>query len=119
MTKRLRHLDSNKVTEMLSFGLRHVLHHFSALDIDYPCSSCIIGKGKTLSFPLYHGVSTAPFDSVHIDVWGIAPIISHFGFKYFVTFIHYYSCFTWVYFLHSRSEFSFYVFSDFLKMIEL
>lgn len=59
MTTRLRHLDSNKLTEMLNFSLRHILHHFSALDIDSPCSSCNIGKGKTLPFPLYHGISTA------------------------------------------------------------
>ena len=47
------------------------------------------------------------------DVWGISPIVSHAGYKYFVTFIDDYSRFTWVYFLQSKAE----VFSVFQRFV--
>ena len=60
------------------------------------CASCKMGKGKTLSFPLHDFLALKCFDIVHSDVWGIAHVISHSHYKYFVTFIDDYSRFTWI-----------------------
>ena len=71
----------------------------SSLDLSFDCKSCKLGKSKVL--PFSHPASRASqcFDIIHSDVWGIAPIVSHAHYKYFVTFIDYFSRFTWVYFL--------------------
>ena len=63
------------------------------------CASCKLGKSTWLPFPLHTTHTTKPFELVHTDVWGIAPIISHEHYKYFVTFIDDFPRFTWVYFL--------------------
>ncbi|KAL6321792.1 hypothetical protein AAG906_035485 [Vitis piasezkii] len=52
-----------------------------------------------------------------IDVWGIAPIVSHAHYKYFVTFIDDFSRSTWVYFLRAKAE-VFSVFKCFLVLID-
>jgi len=54
---------------------------------------------------------------VHTDVWGIAPVISHEHYRYFVTFIDDFTRFTWVYFLRSKSE-VFSVFKALLALVE-
>lgn len=64
--------------------------------------------------PKHDDIVTNCFDLIHADVYGIAPIIAHTHRKYFVAFIDDYSCFTWVYFLHTKSEVS-----DALKKIAL
>ena len=81
------------------------------------CTTCKLGKSKTLPFPLHVPSATKCFDLVHSDVWGVAPIVSHSQYKYFVTFIDDYSHFTWVYFLHAKSE-VFDVFKKFLNYVQ-
>ena len=54
---------------------------------------------------------------MHTDVWGIAPVISHEYYIYFVTFIDDFTRFTWVYFLRSKSE-VFSVFKALLALVE-
>ena len=68
------------------------------------CSTCKLGKSKTLPFPSHGSRATKCFDIIHNDVRGPASILSHAHYKYFVTFIDDYSRFTWVYFLRSKSE---------------
>ena len=47
---------------------------------------------------------STPFELVHSDVLGPCPIMSPTGFKYFVTFIDYFSYVTWLYLMKSHSE---------------
>jgi transposase InsO family protein len=54
---------------------------------------------------------------IYSDVWGVAPVVSHAHYKYFVTFIDDFSCFTWVYFLRAKGE-VFSVFKCFLALLE-
>jgi transposase InsO family protein len=61
--------------------------------------------------------TTKPFEIMYTNVWGIAPVISHEHYKYFVTFIDDFTRFTWVYFLLSKSE-VFSVFKVFLTLVE-
>ena len=90
---------------------------FSSSDVALDCTTCKLGKSKTLPFPLHVPSATKCFDLVHSDVWGVAPIVSHSQYKYFVTFIDDYSRFTWVYFLHAKSE-VFDVFKKFLNYVQ-
>ena len=48
--------------------------------------------------------SSAPFDLIHFDIWGPAPVPTEGGSKYFVIFVDDFSRYTWIYLLHHRSE---------------
>jgi len=62
-----------------------------------------LSKSTRLPFPSSTSYSVKPFDLVHSDVWG--PVIESFdGYKYFITFVDDFSCFTWLYLLKTKSE---------------
>ena len=48
--------------------------------------------------------ASAPFELVHSDVWGLCPVMSPTGFKYFITFVDDFSRVTLFYLMKSRSE---------------
>ena len=54
--------------------------------------------------PRVNNQASAPFELVHLDVWGPCPIVSPTGFQYFVTFIDDYLRTTWLYLMKNRSE---------------
>ena len=89
----------------------------SSLDLSFDCTSCKLGKRKVLPFPHHASRASQCFDIIHSDVWGIAPVVSHAHYKYFVTFIDDFSRFTWVYFLRAKAE-VFPVFKRFLALLE-
>jgi transposase InsO family protein len=89
----------------------------SSLDLSFDCTSCKLGKSKVLPFPRHASRASQCFDIIHSDVWGIAPVVSHAHYKYFVTFIDDFSRFTWVYFLRAKAE-VFSVFKCFLALLE-
>jgi hypothetical protein len=62
-------------------------------------------------------LSSTPFDFVHCDIWGPAPIPIEGGSCYFVVFIDDYSCYTWIYLLQHRSELT-QVYQNFHKMVQ-
>jgi hypothetical protein len=61
--------------------------------------------------------SSAPFELVHSDVWGPAPITSYNEFKYFVIFINDFSRATWLFLLKTKDE-VFDYFQEFLNRVE-
>lgn len=69
-----------------------------------PCDSCHFGKQRKLHFPHSVSHSFAPFDILHVDVWGHYSTISILGHKYFLTFIDDYSRYTWVIFLNTKDQ---------------
>lgn len=114
--KRLSHPNSFVLSHLLNSGLlgnKEKLPH----NLSFDCSSCKLGKSKALPFPSRDNVAANCFDIIHSDVWGISPITSHSGYRYFVTFIDEYTRFTWVYFLRSKSE-VFSVFKTFVAYVE-
>ncbi|XP_049394911.1 uncharacterized protein LOC125859256 [Solanum stenotomum] len=113
--KRLGHPNSIVLSHLSNSGLLGNKNQFSVASFN--CSTCKLGKSKTLSFPNFGSRAAKCFDVIHSDVWGISPVISHAHFKYFVTFIDDYSRFTWVYFLRSKSE-VFSIFKKFLAYVE-
>lgn len=44
-------------------------------------------------------------DLVHCDLWGPTPVVSRDGFRYYALFVDDYSHFSWLYPLHTKSEF--------------
>ena len=46
----------------------------------------------------------APFELVHLDVWGPCLVVSPTGFRYLVTFVDDYSRTTWLHLMKNRSE---------------
>ena len=109
LTKVLAHL--------LKSGLLNKTVQYSSPIGSFDCISCKLDKSKTLPFPSKGSRATKPFDLVHSDVRGASPIVSHAGYKYFVTFIDDYSRYTWVYFLRKKSE-VFSMFQLFLGLVQ-
>lgn len=49
-------------------------------------------------------VKSNPRSLIHSDVWGHAPMSSHYGYLYYVTFIDDYTRFTWIFPLKHKSN---------------
>ena len=56
------------------------------------------------SSPKVNKQASAPFELVHLDVWGPCPVVFPTGVRYFVTFVNDYSRTTWLYLMKNRSE---------------
>jgi transposase InsO family protein len=109
--KKLGHPNYNVLTHLMKHGYLGNKNSFSTELLD--CSSCKLGKSKALLFPSHGSCASKCFEIIHIDVWGVSPIISHAQYKYFVTFIDDFSRFTWIYFLRSKAD----VFSTFQAFV--
>ena len=114
--RRLGHPNSNVLGTLFNSGLLGN-KACSSIDISFDCTSCKLGKSKVLPFPHHASRASQCFELIHSDVWGIAPVVSHVHYKYFVTFIDDFSRFTWVYFLRAKGE-VFSVFQRFLAFLE-
>jgi len=97
--KRLGHPKANVLHDLLKSNYLGNKHNSSLNVVHLNCIPCKLGKSKILPFPTHQSNVTQPFEIVHSDVWGMAPIMSHAHYKYFVTFIDDYSRSTWVYIL--------------------
>ena len=70
------------------------------------CPVCPLAKQKKLPFPSHNHMSSAPFDLVHMDVWGPFAVESVEGYKYFLTIVDDHTRVTWLYMLKSKSDVS-------------
>ena len=61
---------------------------------------------KRLALPFHNSLSqtTSAFQLVHSNIWGLAPIPSRSGYLYYVSFVDYFTRFTWVYLMRQQSE---------------
>ena len=83
----------------------------------FDCTSCHFGKQTKLPFNNSDSFSFAPFDLIHSNIWGPAPIPTEGGFRYFVIFVDDFSRYTWIYLFHYKSELVS-IYQTFHKMIE-
>ena len=80
-------------------------------------TSCHFGKQTKLPFNNSDSFSFVPFDLIHYDIWGHAPVPIERGSRYFVIFVDDFSRYTWIYLLHHRSKLVS-IYQTFHKMIE-
>lgn len=81
------------------------------------CKSFCIGKPHKIHGPLASNVYIAPFDVVHMDLWGPTPFPSSSGFLYYISFVNAYTKYTYIYFLKHKFE-ALYAFKLFLKFVQ-
>jgi hypothetical protein len=75
------------------------------------CTACLGAKSKRLPLASSSGIATCPVALIYTDVWGLAPVSSRSGAKYYVSFLDAYSKYTWLYPVSLKSDVS----SVFLK----
>jgi hypothetical protein len=80
------------------------------------CDACELGKHTRSTYPSIVLCSCEPFMLIHSDVWGPCSITSLSRFKWFVTFIDYYTQMTWIYMLRGKHE-VLCCFQDFHKLV--
>ena len=95
---RLGHPSFNKL-----LPIKDVLPSFSQ-SCDDICTVCPLAKHKRLPFPTHNEISKFPFDLIHIDVWGPYSVITHDGYRYFLTIVDDATRSTWVFILKSKSD---------------
>ena len=63
---------------------------------DFHCETCTLAKSHRINFPFSISKSLVPFALLHSDVWGLAPIPSNLGHRWFVIFIDDSTRMTWL-----------------------
>ena len=96
---RLRHVSTTYLNKLISDGLLD-----SVANKNINCIHCKLEKLSASSFNNSIHNSTAPFDLVHLDVWGPSCDPTIDGSRYYVVFIDNFSHYTWIYLLKSRSK---------------
>ena len=111
--QRLGHPSHTKI-DILSklLKLSNVKNNHSDL-----CIICPLAKQKQISFPSNPKLSKAPFDLIHIDVWGPFQTPTHDGYKYFFTLVDDCTRVTWLYLLKDKG-FVAIVFHEFLQFVK-
>ena len=84
---RLGYPSSSRVQQLASRGLLGLVS-----TENFDCVSCQLGKQPALPFNSSESISTDIFDLIHSDVWGLFPVSSIGGSRYFVVFVDDYSC---------------------------
>ena len=96
--RRLGHLSSSR----LGFMAKTLLNF--PLTSNHICHVCALAKQTRLPFSISSISSIKPFELIHCDIWGPYKIPSLSGAKYFLTIVDDFSRFTWVFFMHHKSE---------------
>ena len=76
----------------------------NSVNLANSCIHCLHGKMHRLPFPSSRFVANSPFELVHTNLWGPAPLDSINGYKYYVIFVDHFTRFTWLYLLTNKSE---------------
>ena len=92
------HLPNLSFNLISTSQLTHLIYpEFPSLS-SLNCDLCQFAKFHRLSSsPRVNKRASAPFELVHSDIWGLCPVISQTGFRYFVTFVDDHSRLTWLY----------------------
>jgi hypothetical protein len=101
---RLAHVGMKNLHKLLKgehiLGLTNV--HFEKYRI---CSACQLGKQVEVHHPHKNIMTTdRPLELLHMDLFDPIDYISIGGSKYCLVIVDDYSLFTWVFFLHEKSQ---------------
>uniref|UniRef100_A0A2N9GHZ2 Integrase catalytic domain-containing protein n=1 Tax=Fagus sylvatica TaxID=28930 RepID=A0A2N9GHZ2_FAGSY len=110
---RLGHPSARILTSLFptlhsNFLSKNVLEH---------CHHCLAGKMHQLPFPISNKHAVFPFELVHADLWGPAPVVSTNAFRYYLVLVDDFTKFTWVYLLKNKSD-TLTLFTQFRAMVE-
>lgn len=61
------------------------------------CDACQYGKSHALVFHYVHNQNNQPLQIIHTDLWGLSPLTSQLGFRYYIHFIDDFTRFTWIF----------------------
>lgn len=102
--KRLAYVRMRNLNKLLKGG--HILGLTNVVfEKDKPCGACQAEKHVGASHPAKNIVTTIRLlELLHMDLFGPIAYISIGGNKYGLVIVEDYSCFTWVFFLHDKSE---------------
>uniref|UniRef100_A0A2N9G1Z1 Integrase catalytic domain-containing protein n=1 Tax=Fagus sylvatica TaxID=28930 RepID=A0A2N9G1Z1_FAGSY len=67
----------------------------SSKDVKVHCHHCLAGKMHQLPFPTSNKTITSPFELVHADLWGPAPVVASNSFRFYLVFVDEFTKFTW------------------------
>ena len=65
----------------------------SSTDLSF-CDSCKLGKLHQLPFAHCPITAKQPLELVYLNLWGLAPILSVEGYRYYIVFVDAYTCYT-------------------------
>lgn len=111
--RRLGHAHENAIRSVLS--LCNI--PCSSKTVSDFCNACCLGKSHRLHAPLSNTVYYAPFELIHIDLWGPSPMQSNQGYLYYMSLVDAHTRFTWIYFLKLKSD-AITAFKQFQKLVE-
>jgi len=102
--------------------LNHVLKacnvsSINKTSVDF-CVACCMGKSHQFSTSPSSTLYTLPLQLILYDLWGPSHVTSSLGYSYYVSFVDAHSCYTWIYFLKSKSN-TLHIFKQFQSMAEL
>ena len=85
--------------------------------LDFICESCNLAKATQLPFLPVNKRSHLPFELVHFDLWGPAPVVSKQGFRFYVCIVDDFTHFTRLIPMKAKSEFydQFILFENFVQ----
>ena len=102
--RRLAHVGMRNLHKLQKGG--HILGLTDVVfEKDRPCGACQAGKQVGAPHPAKNVMTTKrPLEMLHMDLFGPIAYISIGGNKYGLVIVDDYSRFTWVFFLHDKSE---------------
>jgi len=75
-----------------------------SLESNKICNVCTVAKQTSIPFPNSSISSNKPFELLHCDIWGTYKVPYLSGAQYFLTLVDDFSRFTWIFFMHHKSE---------------
>ena len=102
---RLSHISANTICTLTWANVVTGLHLIDP-NANFTCNSCDHAKTTLKVIRKISEASPAQSfgDKIHTDIWGLAPISTIGGCKYYVTFTDDHTCYTWLELLHSKDQ---------------
>jgi len=91
--------------------------HLSTSSSNVTCDSYLCHKSQRLPFHVSSLKSHGPLDLIYTDVWGLAPISSTEGYRFYVIFIDHFTKYIWLYPICHKSDVSL-IFPKFKVIVE-